>query len=65
VLGDALIAAAATGHVRDLAGTAKQWQQTAEPVVPDPERARAYARMRAAYDELAARLPPILDRLQT
>jgi xylulokinase len=64
VLGDALIAAAATGHISDLATTAKQWQRTAEPVVPDAARTRVYARMRAAYDELGARLPPIMDRLQ-
>ena len=64
VLGDALVAAAATGHVTDLAATAKRWQSTAEPVVPDPERTRAYARMRAAYAALIDHLPPIMDRLQ-
>jgi xylulokinase len=64
VLGDALVAAAATGEVSDLATTAKQWQRTAEPVVPDPDRTRRYAHMRAAYDELAARLLPVMDRLQ-
>jgi xylulokinase len=63
VLGDALIAAAATGQVGDLATTAKQWQRTAEPVRPDPARTRHYAGLRAAYDELGARLLPIMDRL--
>jgi sugar (pentulose or hexulose) kinase len=64
VLGDALVAAAATGHVTDLAATAKQWQSTAEPVVPDPEHTRAYARMRTAYTALIDHLPEVMDRLQ-
>jgi xylulokinase len=64
VLGDALIAAAATGHVSDLAATAKQWQSTAEPVVPDPDRTRVYERLRTAYADLGVRLLPIMDRLQ-
>jgi sugar (pentulose or hexulose) kinase len=63
VLGDALIAAAATGQAGDLATTAKQWQRTAAPVRPDPARARTYARLRVAYDELGTRLLPVMDRL--
>lgn len=64
VLGDALVAAAATGHVTDLAATAKQWQATGEPVTPDPERSRLYRDLRRAYDGLGDRLLPIMDRLQ-
>jgi xylulokinase len=64
VLGDALVAAAATGHVTDLAATAKQWQATGEPVTPDPERSRVYRDLRRAYDGLGDRLLPIMDRLQ-
>lgn len=64
VLGDALVAAAATGHVSDLAGTAKRWQETAEPVVPDVQRGEAYRRLRAAYTDLGTSLLPIMDRLQ-
>jgi xylulokinase len=64
VLGDALVAAAATGHVSDLAATAKQWQRTADPVVPDPDRTRVYDHLRAAYDDLGASLLPIMNRLQ-
>jgi xylulokinase len=64
VLGDALVAAAATGQISDLATTAKAWQRTAEPIEPDPERTRAYAPMRVAYDEMGPHLLEIMDRLQ-
>ena len=64
VLGDALIAAAATGHVDDLAATAKRWQHTGEPVTPDPRRTRVYRDLRHAYDGLGTQLLPIMDRLQ-
>jgi xylulokinase len=63
VLGDALIAAAATGHVGDLAATAEAWQETAAPVHPDRRRHHTYARFRAAHRELALALPPVFDRL--
>jgi xylulokinase len=63
VLGDALIAAAATGHVGDLAATARAWQETAEPVRPDPERHRRYTRMAAAYHSLDRQLRPVFDQL--
>jgi xylulokinase len=63
VLGDALIAAAATGHVDDLAATARAWQETESPVRPDPERRRAYDRLRAAYLELGDQLPQVFERL--
>jgi xylulokinase len=59
VLGDALIAAAAAGHVADIAETARAWQETGEPVRADPERHRAYRRLGAAYRELGARLQPV------
>jgi xylulokinase len=54
VLGDALIAAAATGHVGDLAATAKTWQETGAPVRPDPQRHERYAALLPAYRELHA-----------
>jgi xylulokinase len=63
VLGDALIAAAATGHVSDPAATAREWQETAEPVRPDPKRRRAYERVAAAYRELGAQLQPVFERI--
>jgi xylulokinase len=63
VLGDALIAAAATGHIDDVAATARQWQETAEPVRPDPERQRAYARLAEAYGRLGEQLHPLFEQL--
>jgi xylulokinase len=63
VLGDALIAAAATGHIDDLAATARAWQDTESPVRPDPERRRAYGPLRAAYSKLGDRLSPVFERL--
>jgi xylulokinase len=65
VLGDALIAAAASGHVRtdELAATAKAWQETAEPVRPDPDLSRRYRSLVGAYRDLGDRLAPIFERL--
>jgi xylulokinase len=65
VLGDALVAAAATGHigVDDLAATAKSWQETAEPVHPDPGRYRRYRELLVAYRELTERAASIFERL--
>lgn len=63
VLGDALVAAAATGHVDDLAITAEKWQQTGEVVAPDPDQHRQYQSLLGAYRELGGRLAPIFDRL--
>ena len=63
VLGDALIAAAATGYVGDLAATARSWQETGERVRPDPDRHRAYRPLAEAYRELDSRLRPVFERL--
>jgi len=63
VLGDALIAAAATGYVRDVAGTAKGWQETTEPVRPDPERHALYREYLAAYRELTDSMPRVFEKL--
>jgi xylulokinase len=63
VLGDALIAAAATGHVADLAAAARRWQTTEAPFRPDPEQQRRYAAMRPAFRALGTQLPPVFDRL--
>lgn len=63
VLGDALIAAAATGHVDDLAATAESWQHTGEPIAPDPEAHERYRGFLAAYRELGERLAPVFERL--
>jgi xylulokinase len=63
VLGDALIAAAATGHVRDLRATAREWQSTLAPHRPDPDRHRRYQALRAAHRELEPRLRAVDDPL--
>ena len=63
VLGDALIAAAATGHVRDLVATAREWQSTLAPYRPDPDRHRRYEALLAAHRELGPQLRPVYDRL--
>lgn len=62
VLGDALIAAVATGHVApgDLAGTARRWQQIGEPVRPDPERHLHYGPLLDRY----RRISRLLDSLR-
>lgn len=63
VLGNALIAGAATGHISDLASTARAWQETRRPFRPDPRRHRAYQELRGAYRALAHALPPVFERL--
>lgn len=63
VLADALIAAAATGHIDDIAGAAQAWQQTAAPIHPDAGRHATYRELRVAYEELRRQLGPVYDRL--
>jgi xylulokinase len=63
VLGDALVAAAATGYVDDLAAAATAWQETGEPVQPDPDRHRAYERLAAAHRDLGSQLQPVFAAL--
>jgi xylulokinase len=63
VLGDALIAASATGYVTDLAATAKEWQETAPPIRPEPERHERYQEYLRAYRDLGERLGPVFERL--
>lgn len=63
VLGDALIAAAATGHITDLAETANEWQATRAPFRPDADRHHRYDGLLKAYREMDAQLGPVFDRL--
>jgi xylulokinase len=63
VLGDALIAAAAAGHVSDLAATAKEWQSTLPPFRPDAERQRRYRDVFGAWRSLAPQLRPVFEQL--
>ena len=59
VLGDAIIAAAATGHVRDVASAADSWQRAGTAVRPDAERHAIYDRLRGAYRALGEALTPV------
>lgn len=63
VLGDALVAAAATGHVTDIIATAEAWQGTREPVRPRPESHERYRAVQRAYRAMADALGPVFDRL--
>jgi xylulokinase len=55
VLGDALIAAVATGHISqdDLPATARRWQQIGEPLRPDPDRHTRYRALLERYRRLS------------
>lgn len=63
VLGDAIMAGAATGHLSDPSATAVAWQQTTEPVRPDAHAHATYGRFREAYDALGAGLAPVFELL--
>jgi xylulokinase len=63
VLGGALIAAAATGHVHDLAATAREWQSTLAPVRPDADRQRRYRDLSGAWRALGPGLRPVFEQL--
>lgn len=67
VLGDALIAAVATGHVamEELAETAQRWQRTSEPYRSHPDRHETYGKYVAAYRELEAGVTPVFSLLDT
>ncbi len=64
LLGNALIAATATGHVTDIAERAASWHSLPAPVVPDPARAARYAELREIFDLLGDRVDPVFQRLQ-
>jgi xylulokinase len=63
VLGDALIAAAATGHVGDLADAAQAWQDTGQAFRPDREHHNRYHQLLAAYRQLGERIGPVFSSL--
>jgi xylulokinase len=64
VLGDALIAAAATGYVGDLVAATDAWQCTGTPLLPTAENHERYVRLTAAYRTLSDALPPVFDALE-
>lgn len=63
VLGDAIVAAAAVGHVDDVADTAAAWQETAEPVEPDADRHGTYRELLGVYRQMTQQLAPVFERL--
>jgi xylulokinase len=62
VLGNAVIAAMASGHLDDWSA-AVEWQETREPIHPSPDRHRRYQSMLDAYRELGTALAPVHERL--
>jgi len=64
VLGDALVAAAAVGHVTDMAATIEAWQGTREPVHPRPEAHERYQRLQSVHHAMADALLPVFDQLE-
>lgn len=63
VLGNALVAAAATGHVHDMVATIEQWQGTGERVRPRPQVRARYDRLGSAYRELVDALTPVFEQI--
>jgi xylulokinase len=64
LLGNALIAATATGHLDDLAGAAASWHTLPAAVQPDPVRHERYAQLVSIFDQLAEQVDPVFRRLQ-
>lgn len=64
LLGNALIAQAATGHLHDLGATAAAWHDLPAAVQPDPARSARYRELRSVFDELAVAVDPVFRRLQ-
>jgi xylulokinase len=64
LLGNALVAATATGFVDDIASTASSWHTLPTAVEPDPARHARYQQLRAIFTELAAQVDPVFRRLQ-
>jgi hypothetical protein len=62
VRADALIAAAATGHVTDLEATARVAADRL-PARPDPDRHRGYQALLVAYRALCDQVAPSFERL--
>ena len=65
VLGDAMIAAVASGDRDDLACVAEEWQAAAGRVEPDPARHARYAEIRAVHTMLGETLAPIFEQMST
>lgn len=63
MLGNALIAAAATGHVEDMAATIATWHAPGPATQPDPARHERYRALVEVHRELAAATEPVFARL--
>lgn len=64
LLGNALIAATATGHIHDIAATASSWHELPAAIEPDPARHARYSELRSIFDELTQRVDPVFQRLE-
>ncbi|PPF85629.1 xylulose kinase [Subtercola sp. Z020] len=64
LLGNALIAAAATGHIDDIGRAAASWHTLPQPLQPDAGRHARYAELREIFDLLSAQVDPVFRRLQ-
>lgn len=63
LLGNALLAGSATGHIDDLVSTADAWNDFTSPVDPDETRHALYDRYRRVFDRLGAAVDPVLHEL--
>lgn len=64
LLGNALVAAAATGHVRDIQATVNGWHDLPDPVLPNPQRGSTYRKFLDVFQELSEQVDPTFRRLQ-
>jgi xylulokinase len=64
VLGDALIAAGATGHIKDLAAAVNGWQETGKGISPDPVRHARYQQLLLIYRQLVEQMQPVFKQLE-
>lgn len=64
LLGNALIAATATGHIGDIGAAAASWHDLPEPVLPDAARHARYAELREIFDLLSEQVDPVFRRLK-
>lgn len=64
LLGNALIAATATGHITDIGATAASWHELPAPVLPDAARHARYAELREIFDLLSDQVDPVFRRLK-
>lgn len=64
VLGTALVAAAASGHITDMRQTIERWQSTREPVEPDAAAHHRYQRVRQAYRVMSEALSSVYEQLE-